>query len=129
MAESDPKRETNANGQPNPEDRLLNRLRLPAAGLLAFLLVVGAYYKVHYQQNAEYLANRNFRLLATLGKQVSDAVKNEGRVFSNVVGRAEASPRTARLGSSDGAYRLSFESQRAAAEKGSPASRGEVELQ
>jgi len=161
MAESDPKRETNANGQPNPEDRLLNRLRLPAAGLLVFLLMVGAYYTLHYRQNAEYLANRNFRLLATLGKQVSDAARNEGRVFSNVVGRsAQLDPDALNpriklvdctvtekdppdqttgenkdqvkiwrsLGSSDGAYRLFFQSQRTA-ENGTLAACGEVELQ
>jgi len=167
MAESNPEREAKAKDKADPEDRLLNRLRLPAAGLLAFLLMVGAYYTLHYRQNAEYLANRNFRLLATLGKQVSNAVKNEGRVFGNVVGRSGASSPTVRLetlsprieevadctakkqdppdqttdededkikiwrwlGSSEGAYRLFFESQRAAAEKGPAASCGEVELQ
>ena len=162
MAESNPEREAKAKDKADPEDRLLNRLRLPAAGLLAFLLMVGAYYTLHYRQNAEYLANRNFRLLATLGKQVSNAVKNEGRVFGNVVERSGASSPTVRLetlsprieevadctakkqdppdqttdededkikiwrwlGSSEGAYRLFFESQRAAAEKGPAASCG-----
>src|SRR3954447_16557809 len=68
------------------QDSRLNRLRLPAVLLLAFLLVVGAYYALHYRTNAEYLANRNFRLLATLAAQVTEAVRNEGLVFGNVVG-------------------------------------------
>ena len=86
MAEQDPE-----------QDGFLKRLRLPAAVLLALLLMVGAYYILAYQENYEYLASRNFRLLATLGKQVRDAVRNEGMVFSNVVGRPEEPAETARL--------------------------------
>jgi len=71
--------------EPTPEpDGLLNRLRLPVGVLLAFLAMVGAYYTLHYKANHEYLSSRNFRLLATLGRQVRDAVRNEGMVFSNV---------------------------------------------
>jgi len=79
MAEPDPK--------PDPEQEgLLKRLRLPAAVMLAFLLMVGAYYTLHYRENYDYLASRNFRLLATMGSQVRDAVKTEGRVFSYLAG-------------------------------------------
>ena len=67
------------------QESFLSRLRLPAALLLAFLLIVG-YYTLHYRANAGYLSSRNFRLLATLGKQVRDAVDNEGKVFANVAG-------------------------------------------
>ncbi len=71
------------------QDSRLNRLRLPAVLLLAFLLMAGAYYALHYRTNAEYLANRNFRLLATLATQVTEAVRNEGLVFGNVVGPSQ----------------------------------------
>jgi hypothetical protein len=77
-------------GKPDPEKPppertdLLIRLRVAAALLLAFLLIVGSYYTLHYRVNSEYLASRNFRLLATLGTQVQDAVKNEGLLFGNL---------------------------------------------
>jgi hypothetical protein len=122
---------------PAPEqDRFLNRLRIPAVLLLAFMLMVGAYYTLHYQENAEYLKSRNFRLLATLGTQVMEKVKNEGLVFGNLGRNSELyeslSPRIyssacspqvepaasgqavnqgrlwRSLSSSEGAYRLSF---------------------
>src|SRR5689334_4897569 len=76
--------------EPAPEQvGRLSRLSLPAVLLLAFLLVVGAYYGLHYRTNAEYLASRNFRLLATLATQVTEAVRNEGLVFGNVVGPSQ----------------------------------------
>jgi hypothetical protein len=147
---------------PEPDGRL-NRLRLPAVLLLAFLLVVGAYYALHYRTNAEYLASRNFRLLATLATQVTEAVRNEGLVFGNVVGPSQEpsgtesldleklSPRITvstctalegrlpdqatddfklwrTLESSDGTYRLSFQSQRKGTE-GVLSHCGEVKLQ
>jgi hypothetical protein len=151
--------------EPTPaSDSRLNRLRLPAALLLAFLLMVGAYYTLHYRTNAEYLASRNFRLLATLATQVTEAVRNEGLVFGNVAGPSQEPSDTERLnleklspritssnctvtgdrppdqttgglklwrtlGSSDGAYRLSFQSRRGE-EAGVPLVLcGEVELQ
>jgi hypothetical protein len=150
--------------EPTPEpDGRLNRLRLPAVLLLAFLLLAGAYYGLHYRTNAEYLASRNFRLLATLATQVTEAVRNEGLVFGNVVGPSKGPSGTERLdleklspritvsncaatgarlpdqttdeiklwrtlSSSDGAYRLSFKSQREGEEGGLPHC-GEVKLQ
>jgi hypothetical protein len=108
-----------ADPAPDQQDDFLHRLRLPAALLLAFLLMVGAYYTLHYQTNARYLASRNFRLLATLGSQVSEAVKNQGMVSGNVVcpgsaaGEGEPAPKILRaLESSDGTYRLVFKSER-----------------
>ena len=140
--------------EPTPEqDRLLNRLRVPAAVLLALLLMVGAYYTLHYRTNADYLASRNFRLLATLGNQVREAVRNEGILISNTVESryGALSPRIEDIGSctvpwrlpdqttrggalklwrtldsSDGTYRISFKSERA--EENTPSACGRVEL-
>jgi hypothetical protein len=79
---------TMADPAPEP-DRLFKRLRLPAALLLLVLLVFGAYYALQYHTSSDYLASRNFRLLGTLGRQVREAVRNEGKVFTNVVGEAD----------------------------------------
>jgi hypothetical protein len=71
-------------------DLLPKWLRIPAALLIGSFLSVGAYYGFSYLRNTDYLTSRNLRLLATLGGQVRDALRNEAKVFANVTRNAES---------------------------------------
>ena len=54
------------------------KLRAPVAGGLAFLVLLAGYYLCYVRRNTAYIEGRDFRLLATMGKQVSDAVHDQG---------------------------------------------------
>lgn len=74
---------------PSKPDLLPKWLRISVALLLLAFLAAGAYSGFHYLRNTDYQASRNFRLLATLGEQVREALRNEGKVFANVTGKAK----------------------------------------
>jgi hypothetical protein len=68
-------------GKPDRPAGGARKLKVPLAVLLAMLGVFGGYYYLYFKQNAASLAARNFRSLATLGKQVKIVVEGPGKVL------------------------------------------------
>lgn len=64
-------------------DRLLGKLRLPAALCLTGILTLGCYYFFFVQNKYNYLTGRDFRFLATIGTQLESSLQNRGRLLEN----------------------------------------------
>jgi hypothetical protein len=62
---------------------ILSKVRIPAAFLLGFLLVLGAYYFLYAQKKTTYLVGRNFRLLATMGDEIRDSATSYGKFLES----------------------------------------------
>src|ERR1035438_2447835 len=60
---------------------------LATAMLLGVCFVV--YYLTYVQQNREYLLTRNYRVLATLGEQMSDTLANQTATLKSYVNAFE----------------------------------------
>jgi hypothetical protein len=72
--------------KPTQPDRGLRKLTAPLVFGLALLAIPGGCCIFYSKKNSSYLSGRNFRLLATMGRQVSRAVKAEGRVLESLNG-------------------------------------------
>jgi len=73
-------------GKPDRPAGGARKLRVPLALLLAMLAAFGGYYYHYFKQNGASLAARNFRILATLGKQVKKVVEGPGKVLKGLEG-------------------------------------------
>jgi hypothetical protein len=69
-------------GKPDQPAGGARKLRAPFAFLLAMLAALGGYYFLYFKPNEVSLVARNFRILTTLGRQVSKVVEGEGRVLN-----------------------------------------------
>lgn len=76
-------------GAPQPNkgtaDRLLGKLRLPAALCLAGTLTLGCYYFFFVQNKYNYLTGRDFRFLATIGTQLESSLLTRSRLLENQI--------------------------------------------
>lgn len=62
----------------------LERVRLPILFGLSSLLFLGAYYFFFAQRKYSYLTGRNFRFLATIGKQLEASLASQARQFRSL---------------------------------------------
>jgi hypothetical protein len=69
-------------GKPDQPAGGARKLRALLVFLLAMLAALGGYYFLYFKPNAASLAARNFRILATLGRQVRKVVEGEGKVLN-----------------------------------------------
>jgi hypothetical protein len=70
-------------GPGSPSSRLLRIARLAGTILLCVLLALGAYYVLYIQKKESYLVGRNFRLLETLGEEISGAAAGYGQFLAS----------------------------------------------
>jgi hypothetical protein len=68
-------------------DRLLGKLRLPAALCLVGILTLGCYYFFFVQNKYNYLTGRDFRFLATIGTQLESSLQTRSRLLENQIDR------------------------------------------
>ncbi len=75
--------------QPNKgtADRLLGKLRLPAALCLVGILTLGCYYFFFVQNKYNYLTGRDFRFLAAIGTQLETSLQTRSRLLENQIDR------------------------------------------
>lgn len=75
--------------QPNKgtADRLLGKLRLPAALCLVGILTLGCYYFFFVQDKYSYLTGRDFRFLAAIGTQLESSLQTRSRLLENQIDR------------------------------------------
>ena len=59
-------------------------LKLPVTVLCLFATALAAYYFLYVTQHRDYLVERNFRLLATLGQETAGVIENTERVIQNM---------------------------------------------
>jgi hypothetical protein len=62
---------------------VMSRVRTPILFLLGVVLVLGAYYFLYAQKKTSYLVGRNFRLLATMGSMVREAIQSHGELLKS----------------------------------------------
>ncbi len=67
----------------SPASKLLGIARLAGTILLCVLLALGAYYILYIQKKESYLVGRNFRLLETLGEEISGAAAGYGQFLAS----------------------------------------------
>jgi hypothetical protein len=70
-----------SDSDPAPSQHGLRKLGAPVGAALALLLVFGGYYLFYARKNSDYLIHRNYRLLATLGSQVGQAIESERKAL------------------------------------------------
>src|SRR3954464_12781528 len=71
-------------GKATSSDRGLRKLKGPMTAVLAFLLALGSVYFLYVKEKVDYMGRRNFRLLATMGRQVNEAVASQGKVLQSL---------------------------------------------
>src|SRR5436305_2482167 len=71
-------------GKATSSDRGMRKLKGPMTAVLAFLLALGSVYFLYVKEKVDYMGRRNFRLLATMGRQVNEAVASQGKVLQSL---------------------------------------------
>jgi hypothetical protein len=78
-----------ANGTNTAKVLVSPRYLLPLATALLIGVCVLLYYLTYVQQHREYLLNRNYRVLATLGEQMTETLANQVAILSSYVNAFE----------------------------------------
>jgi hypothetical protein len=70
--------------------RYLAALKVPLVLLCLIAAVVTAYYVFYVTRESEYLTERNFRVLATIGDHIERAIESNRTILSNIRDRGDA---------------------------------------